>query len=81
MDKLLPSDLDAGDGLGVSVAINGDYAIIGTDGGNSAYVFLVTGNIPVVSTLGILVLAGLVLTAGGLVIGRHRRRPALQTGY
>jgi len=80
--KLLASDGEYGDKLGMSVSASGDTAVVwapfeddnGVDTG-SAYVFKLgacEANIPAVSTWGIVVLLLLVTTAGTILLTRRR---------
>jgi len=79
--KIVPSDLGSDDKFGHSVALSGTTALVrsylddnqaGTDAG-SAYVFFVgPGCIPTLSEWGMMAMALLMLSAGGVVIARRR---------
>jgi hypothetical protein len=79
--KIISSDLGGNDKFGHSVALSGSMAVVrsylddnerGADAG-SAYVFFVgPGCIPTLSEWGMMAMAALVLSAGGVVIARCR---------
>lgn len=68
-DKLLASDAGVGWGLGYSVSLDGEYAVVGTLG-IGAYVFEVTTDIPAVTVWGLVVLSLMLLTAASIILRR-----------